>query len=316
MTGEEHRLDQESRLVGVLAAVLTPFDERLAPDHGLLVRHCRWLLEHGCDGLAVLGTTGEANSLSLDERLTLLDALAEAGIPGHRLLAGTGCCAIPDTVRLTAEAIAIGAVGVLMLPPFYYKQVSDDGLFAAYAEVIERVGDARLRIYLYNFPQMAGVRLRIALIERLVQRYPGTIAGIKDSSGELDGMLEYVRSFPGLCVLSGSDEFLLPLLDGGGAGCITAVCNVASPLAAEVVASWRQGDRAGGTRSHERLNAVRRVLSAYPLSAALKEVMTRHTGDSRWRNIRPPLQRLATGDAAALVSALDRLGFAPAPWGR
>lgn len=316
MTGEEHRLDQELRLAGVLAAALTPFDERLAPDHGLLVRHCRWLLEHGCDGLAVLGTTGEANSLSLEERLALLGALAEAGIPGHRLLAGTGCCAIPDTVRLTAEAIAIGAGGVLMLPPFYYKQVSDDGLFAAYAEVIERVGDARLRIYLYNFPQMAGVRLRIALIERLVQRYPGTIAGIKDSSGELDGMLEYVRNFSGLCVLSGSDEFLLPLLDGGGAGCITAVCNVASPLAADVLASWRQGDRAGATRSHERLNAVRRVLSAYPLSAALKEVMTRHTGDSRWRNIRPPLQRLAAGDAAALSSALDRLGFAPAPWGR
>lgn len=308
-------LDQERTLSGVLAAVLTPFDDRLAPDHAVLVRHCRWLLAHGCDGLAVLGTTGEANSLSVDERLALLSALAEAGIPGHVLLPGTGCCAIPDTVRLTAKAIEIGAAGVLMLPPFYYKQVSDDGLFAAYAEVIERVGDARLRVYLYQFPQMSGVRLSLALIERLVQRYPQTIAGIKDSSGQLDAMLECVRRFPGLAVLSGSDEFLLPLLEGEGAGCITAVCNVASPLAADVLVSWRHGDWTGAARGQERLNAVRRALSAYPLSAALKEVMARHSGDGRWRNIRPPLQRLAAGDAAALASALDRLAFTPKPWG-
>jgi 4-hydroxy-tetrahydrodipicolinate synthase len=302
-------------LAGVFAAALTPLDDRLAPDAALLVRHCRWLLAHGCDGLAVLGTTGEANSFSVDERLALLSALAEAGIPGDVLLPGTGCCAIVDTVRLTLKALEIGTLGVLMLPPFYYKAVTDEGVFASYAEVIERVGDPRLRVVLYQFPQLSGVRLGVDLIERLLKRYPQTIAGIKDSSGELGGMLDCVRRFRGFAVLSGSDEFLLPLLDGGGAGCITAVCNVASLLASDVVVSWRHGDWAGAARGQERLNAVRRVLSAYPLSAALKEVMARHTGDKRWRNIRPPLERLAPDDAEALAAALARLGFAPPAWG-
>lgn len=301
-------------LSGVFAAALTPFDDRLEPDPALLVRHCRWLLANGCDGLAVLGTTGEANSLSVDERLALLAALAEAGIPGDALLPGTGCCAIPDTVRLTRKALEIGAAGVLMLPPFYYKAVTDEGVFAAYAEVIERIGDARLKVVLYHFPQLSGVSIGVALIERLLARYPRTIAGLKDSSGELGGMLECVRRFPGFSVFSGSDEFLLPLLDGGGAGCITAVCNVAGLLAADVVVSWRHGDWAGAARGQERLNDVRRVLSAYPLSAALKEVMARHTGDARWRTVRPPLERLAADDAEQLAADLARLGFAPPAW--
>ena len=139
--------DTPPTLGGVFAAVLTPLDAALAPDHAALARHCRWLLANGCDGLAVLGTTGEANAFSVDERLAILEGLAEAGIPAGALLPGTGCCAVPDTVALTRRALELGAAGVLMLPPFYYKKVSDDGLFAAYSEVIERVGDARLRVY-------------------------------------------------------------------------------------------------------------------------------------------------------------------------
>ena len=314
MTQNAPSADRTKPLSGVLAAVLTPLDDQLAPDHALLLRHCRWLLANGCSGLSVLGTTGEANSFSVGERLRLLDALAEGGLPGSALLPGTGTCAVPDTVRLTRKAIEIGAGAVLMLPPFYYKNVSDDGIFAAYAQVIEQVGDAALKICLYHFPQMSGVPLGPALIERLLARYPGTIAGVKDSSGDGAGMVETARRFPELSVLTGSDAFLFGLLENGGAGCITACCNIAGRLAADVLQSWQRGEREAAIRNQERLDGVRAAVSAYPMTAALKALLLRHTGLPHWRNIRPPLVGLTPQDAAALESALHRLAFAPAPW--
>jgi len=302
-----------SNVQGVFAAVLTPLDSDLSPDRAAIARHCRWLRDNGCDGLSVLGTTGEANSFSVEERERLLEDLIEDGIPGNVLLPGTGCCALTDTVRLTRKAVELGAAGVLMLPPFYYKNVSDDGLFASYAEVIERVGDARLRIYLYHFPQMSGVFLGHDLIDRLLKRYPDTVAGMKDSSGDVDNMIRNAQAFPGFGVLSGSDEFLLPLLQNGGVGCITAVANVAAFLAAEVFAAWREsdGERAGQVQA--RLTAVRNAISALPLSAALKEIMARHTGDDGWLHIRPPLAPLSPTGAADLFITLESLDFSPPP---
>jgi 4-hydroxy-tetrahydrodipicolinate synthase len=300
---------------GVFAAALTPLHEDLSPDHALFARHCRWLLDNGCDGLSILGTTGEANSFSREERAEILERLLAAGIPAGRLLPGTGCCAIPDTVALTRHAVAHGVAGVLVLPPFYYKGVSDDGLFAAYSEVLERVGDGRLRVYLYHFPQMAGVPLGHRLIERLLRRYPGIVAGMKDSSGDLQGMIATARAFPGFRVLAGSDECLLPLLREGGAGCITAVGNVAAFLAAKVVKAHAAGDGAAAETAQGRLNAVRAAVSAHPLSAALKEIMAGHSGVESWRAIRPPLVKLTTAEAAALASALDRIAFTPPPLG-
>src|SRR5436853_4892655 len=172
------------RLSGVLAPVLTPFRSDLSPDAARFVRHCRWLLAQGCAGLAVFGTTSEANSLSVEEREALLEQLLGEGIEAGRLLPGTGCCAISDTVRLTRAAVRAGCAGVLMLPPFYYKGVSDEGLFRAFAEVIERVGDARLRVYLYHIPPVAQVGFSGNLIGRLLAAYPRAIAGMKDSSGD------------------------------------------------------------------------------------------------------------------------------------
>lgn len=294
---------------GVLAAVLSPLDATLAVDIDALARHCRWLLDQGCDGLSVLGTTGEANSFSLDERRRVLDGLGERGLAGALLLPGTGCCAIEDTVQLSATALAIGATRVLMLPPFYYKGVSDDGLFAYFAEVIERLGDGRLRIFLYHFPQLSGVALGPALIERLLACYPGTIVGMKDSSGDFAGMVRTVRAFPGFTVLTGSDEFLLPLLREGGGGCITGVSNVAAAVAAQVLDAWRQGDGTAAEQAQARLSSIRQAFVAYPLTAALKEVMAEYTGAAGWRRIRPPLIPLLPAQTAALSSALDRLGF-------
>ncbi|TVR97748.1 MAG: dihydrodipicolinate synthase family protein [Rhodospirillales bacterium] len=294
---------------GVLAAVLTPLQADLAPDHGRLRLHCRWLLEHGCDALVVLGTTGEANSFSVEERLDILESLVEGGIPGGVLLAGTGCCAVPDTVRLTRRAVALGLAGVLVLPPFYYKGVSDDGLFAAYAQLIDTVGEGRLRVYLYHFPQLSGVPLTHGLIARLLKAYPDTIVGIKDSAGDLGHMLSLVREFPGLAVFSGADELLLPLLRGGGAGCITGVANVAAPLSAEARRCFVAGDADAADRAHQALSRVRHGITAYPLTAALKAVMAEGWGDDGWRRVRPPLVPLAADDADRLMASLATAGL-------
>ena len=296
-------------LEGGFPAVLTPLDPNLAPDGERLVRHCQALLAQGCNGLAVLGTTGEANSFSLEERLGLLDHLHAAKLPPRKLLLGTGCCALTDTVRLTRRALDLGAAAVLMLPPFYYKAVSDDGLFASYAEVIERVGDGRLRICLYHFPQMSGVPLSAGLIERLCGRYGETITGLKDSSGDLAGMVAMARRFPGLSVFSGSDELLLPLLEAGGAGCITACCNVIAPMALAVIDAWRQGNHAAAVAAQAKLTEMRKLIATYPMAPALKEIVAQALSDPQWRALRPPLLPLGEPAAKALSEALARVSF-------
>ena len=291
---------------GVLAAVLTPIKVDLSPDFTEWVAHCKWLLDQGCDGLAVLGTTSEANSFSVDERLALMDAAAEGDIPGATLIPGTGCCAIPDTVALTRKAVEIGAAGVLMLPPFYYKPVSDDGLFAAYSEVIQRIGDGRLKIYLYHIPQNSGVPITFRLIEKLRRVYPDTVVGIKDSAGDFANMEGMIREFPGFRVFSGSDEFLLPILRAGGAGTITACNNIAGDLSARVFANWGGAD---ADACHKNVVDVRRTVTRFPLIAALKEVMARATGRDGWRRQRPPLDPMSAEQAARLMAELEGVGF-------
>jgi len=238
----------------------------------------------------------------------LLDALADSGVPGGRLIPGTGCCAIPDTVALTRKALEIGAAGVLMLPPFYYKGVSDDGLFASYAEVIERIGDDALRVYLYHIPPTSNVPITYPLIERLLAAYPDTVVGIKDSGGDFANMTGMVDAFPGFRVFSGSDKFLLPLLRAGGAGAITACNNVAAQLSVRVHAGWRG---AGAEADQRALDAVRDAVQQFPLVAALKEIVANATGDAGWRRARPPLEPLSAAQAKALMEALAAIGFAP-----
>lgn len=302
------------QIEGVFAAALTPLRRDMAPDEAALVAHCRWLLANGCDGLSILGTTGEANSFSLSERIRILEAVVGAGIKPACLLPGTGCCSITESTILTKHAVELGVGGVLMLPPFYYKNVSDDGIYAAFSEVIQRVGEAALRIYLYHFPRMSAVPLSLALIERLLKEYPGTVAGMKDSSGDLDNMTSAAKAFPGFRVFSGSDELFLPLLKAGGAGCITAVTNISAPLAAEIFAKCQvgqAGQEAGQAirDAHALLCELRRVITAYPMSAALKEIIARHSGNGDWRTVRPPLTSLGAADAARLIASLDATGY-------
>ncbi|MFZ0099428.1 MAG: dihydrodipicolinate synthase family protein, partial [Gemmobacter sp.] len=208
-------------LGGVNCAAATPVGSDGRPDLALFQSHCRALLGEGCHGLAILGTTGEANSFSVADRQALLDAALEAGVTGQHLLPGTSACNVIETATLTRHAVQSGARACVLLPPFYYKGVSDEGLFRFYAEVIERVADPRLRVFLYHIPQVTQIPIGHDLIARLRDAFPDTVIGIKDSAGDLANMQAMVERFPGFAVLAGADPLLLPLLRMGGAGCIT-----------------------------------------------------------------------------------------------
>jgi len=295
-------------LRGVLSPVVTPFTADLCPDAARLARHCRWLLASDV-GLAVFGTNSEGNSLTVAEKLALLDSLVEAGIPAARMMPGTGTCALPDTVELTRRAVAHGCGGVLMLPPFYYKDVSDDGLFASYAEVIERVGDARLRVYLYHIPQVSRVPISLALIDRLLGRYPGTVAGIKDSSGDWSNTQAMLERFQprGFDVFSGSETFLLATRRAGGAGCISATANVNPAAIAQLNRDWQAPD---ADARQVALDGVRAAFQKFPMIPALKAAIAHFSGDDAWLTVRPPLVALTAEQRRQLLEMLNALGFA------
>ena len=288
--------------------MLTPFDAKLQPDAGRFARHCKWLLSQGLRGLAVFGTTSEANSLSVEEREALLETLLGSGVAPGALLPGTGCCALTDTVRLTRAAVRAGCTGVLVLPPFYYKAVTDEGLFRAFSEVIERVGDSRLRMYLYHIPPIAHVGFSLKLVERLVTAYPGTVAGMKDSSGDIANTKAVIDAFAkdGFEVFSGSEKFLLENLRRGGAGCITATGNV-NPAAIDRLYRNFGSPEAEGMQA--RLNAVRNAFEKRPVIPALKAVLAHFSRDASWRTVRPPLLELPANETGALVDDLQKAGF-------
>ena len=294
------------RLRGVLAPVLTPFHADLSPDARRLARHCRWLLAHGCAALAPFGTTSEANSLSVDERESLLDAILEDGVPADRLLPGTWACSLTDAVRLTAQAVRHGCAGVLMLPPFYYKAVSEDGLFRFFAEVIERVGNDRLRVYLYHFPQMAQVGFSAKLVERLLRAHPRVVAGMKDSSGDFGNTKTMLDGFArsGFDVFVGSESFLLAGIREGGAGCISATANVNAGAMDRLYREWRSPE---AERLQAELNAVRRAVEKVPLIPGLKAVVAHHAADPGWLPVRPPLADLAPAQRDTLLADLAAL---------
>ena len=294
---------------GVLVPALTPFKPDLSPDAEAFVRHCRWLLAQGADGLAVFGTTSEANSLGVEERIMLLEHLLDNGVPAGVLMPGTGTCALADTVRLTAHAVSRGCAGVLMLPPFYYKGVSDAGLFASYSEVIERVGDAALKIYLYHIPPIAQVGISLDLIGRLLDNYADTIVGLKDSSSDWQNTAAILREYPALATFCGSEVFLLETLRNGGAGSITATANVNIAGIRKIFERWQESDAA---MIQERVTNVRRCFEGYAPIPALKAVAAEFYEAPAWRTVRPPLCVLDETDRAALMAALGQLGFSMA----
>ena len=291
---------------GVFSPVLTPFHGDLSPDPERFVALCRRLIDEGCHGLVPFGTTSEANSLSIEEREGLLEALVEGGVDPALLIVGTGLAAIPDTVRLTRHAVGLGCAGVLMLPPFYYKGMSDEGLFAAYAEVIERVADERLAIYLYHIPKVSGVAISPKLIGSLRDAYPDTVIGIKDSSGDWDNTRMLLEDFPGLRVFPGSELIMLEALRLGAVGCITATANVNARGLARLYAGW-EGE--GADDLQEAASSVRRAVQSQAMVPALKAIVARRIKDDGWLTLRPPMIGLDENQTTALFAALDEAGF-------
>ena len=297
------------RIEGVLSPVVTPFGKDLAPEAGRFVRHCKWLLKSGCSGLAIFGTNSEANSMSVDEKAKLLDALIAGGVAPAQLMPGTGHCALTDSVALTRRAVEAGCAGVLMLPPFYYKGVPDEGLFRYFSEVIERVGDERLRLYLYHIPPVSQVPISLALIDRLLARYPGIVAGVKDSSGDWNNTKAMLDAFArsGFDVFAGSEVFLLDTLRHGGKGCITATGNVNPGPIDEVFRRWRSAE---ADRLQAGITATRKIVQKQPMIAALKAIIAHFGNDPQWRAVRPPLVELGREEEQALIGELKASGFA------
>ena len=295
------------RITGVLSPAVTPFKADLSLDPERFVRHCRWLISHDV-GLAVFGTNSEANSMSVEEKIELLDHLAGSGVDTSRMMPGTGCSALTDSVRLTSHATKLGCAGVLMLPPFYYKGVSDEGLYRNFAEIIERVGNERLRIYLYNIPPVSQVPITVALIQRLLKTYPATVVGIKDSSGDWNVTKAYLDNFAasGFDVFVGSEAFLLQGLRNGAAGCISATANVNPGPIAHLFATWQD---ANADAQQLRLNEIRGIFARYPMIPALKAAIAHYGGDVSWRTVRPPLVELTSEQEDSLLNELDSTGF-------
>lgn len=290
---------------GVNCAAATPLNADLSPDLGLFVAHCGRLIQEGCHGIALLGTTGEANSFSLAERKLILEAAVKGGIAPDQLIPGTGVAAGPETVELTRHALELGVNRAVMLPPFYYKGVSDEGVFAAYARVIEAIGDSRLQIVLYHIPQVSAVPLSHALIGRLIAAFPGIIVGIKDSSGDLANMQAIAAAYPGFAVLAGADPLLLPMLKSGGAGCITATSNL---IADSLRVVYDHADDAAKVEpAQARINAWRTLSNSYVQIPTIKAMIGLKTGNPAWNRVRPPLLPLAAGQLADLQGQLSTL---------
>ena len=297
----------EPRIKGVLSPVVTPFKPDLAPDPERFVRQCQWLLSQNV-GLAVFGTNSEANSLAVDEKIELLDRLVGSGVDPARMMPGTGHCALTDSVRLTAHAVKLGCSGVLMLPPFYYKGVSDDGLFRNFAEIIERVGEARLRVYLYHIPPVAQVPITLALVERLLKAYPQQTAGMKDSGGDWKNTQAFLDAFAknGFDVFPGAETFLLQGMRHGGAGCISATANVNPAAIARLYDTWQAAD---ADAQQKRLDEIRGIFASFPMIPALKAAVAHWGGQESWRTVRPPLVALTNEQSATLVAKLEAAKF-------
>ena len=289
-------------LKGLITPILTPFNDDLTIADDLLLAHAEWLLgDGGSAGLALFGTTGEALSVGIKERMASLDMLIAKGIDPQRLIVGTGLNNMHDTTELTRHACAHGCLGVMMLPPFYFKNVSDDGLYRYYAEVIKRAGHADLKIYLYHIPQVAGVGLSLDLVARLTADF-AEVVGIKDSSGDWQNT-EKLLAIDGLIVYPGAETPVIDAIKLGAPGCISATGNINSRGIAEIIRLCHTGDYEGAEQNHIRTRAIRALFQDYAPIPAQKALLARWQ-DARYNNLRPPLLALDADKATALERAL------------
>lgn len=293
----------------MLVPVLTPFHRDLTPDAGRFVELCSRLLDRGADGLALFGTTSEANSMSAAERKALLTAVRDSGIPGEKLMPGIGSCALTETIDLLTHAAEADAAGALLLPPFFYKgaAASDDGLFDFVAEVMRRTEGTATKIYLYHIPPVARVGWSVELVGRLMDAFPECIVGIKDSSGDWENTKQLIALYPDLDVFPGSEVFLLDGLRAGGQGCITATGNLNLHGIRAVLSAW-ESDQADALQQQAKDIRIAVQSAGIPI-AVMKAYFALKTGDQNWARVRPPLRAVDPTAARALDRVLSELGF-------
>ena len=289
----------------ICAALVTPVDDTGNVCSQRFIAHAHWVLQNGCDTIVVFGTTGEAPSFSPIARVSALEALVSNGIQAEKLIVGTGCCSVEDTQSLTRHAIELGCHGVLIHPPFFFKAPTDDGIFTFFNRVIGGLSQSQANIYLYHFPEMTGAPITIPLIARLLESFPSYIAGIKDSTGDFDNMKALVEQFPMLKVFSGDDHLLWPLLEVGGAGAITATANLAPNLLADVLQGWQANTDTAQTAHITLQKLWEGMLLNFPISEAIKEIITEVSGDPDWRPVCPPLLQLPPSTRAQLLHEVE-----------
>jgi 4-hydroxy-tetrahydrodipicolinate synthase len=296
-----------STLPAVLSPVITPFKADGSPDAPKLLKQCQWLEANGV-GQAIFGTNSEANSMSAPQKMGALTALIEGGLNPEHLMPGTGATSIDATVNMTRHAVNHKCAGVLMLPPFYYKDVSDDGLFAYFSEVIQKVGSAALQIYIYNIPPVTKINLSLSLLERLAKEYPKTVVGMKDSSGDWAYTESVIKLLApsGFRVYAGSEVFLMRALRSGGVGCISATANVNPKAIADLAAHWRESN---ADERQAGLDQVRGIFAKYQMIAGMKTAVAHYTKDPEWLRVRPPLMQLTAEQQAQLLAELKAINF-------
>ena len=296
-----------STLPAVLSPVLTPFKADGSPDAQKLLKQCKWLDANGV-GQAIFGTNSEANSISDPQKMSTLTALIEGGLNPEHMMPGTGATSIDATVTMTRHAVDHHCAGVLMLPPFYYKDITDDGLFAYFSEVIQKVGNAALQIYIYNIPPVTKINLSLSLLERLAKEYPKTVVGMKDSSGDWAYTESVIKLLApsGFRVYAGSEIFLMRTLRAGGVGCISATANVNPKAIAELTTHWRESN---ADERQADLDKLRAIFAQYQMIAGMKTAVAHFSKDPEWLRVRPPLMQLTADQQAKLLSELQKANF-------
>jgi len=296
-----------SSLPAVLSPVLTPFTANGDVDHQRLLKHCQWLAANGV-GHALFGTNSEANSMSVRQKMGALTKLIEGGLDPSHIMPGTGATAIDAAVSMTNHALAHHCAAVLMIPPFYYKDITDDGLFAYFSEVIQKVGNSALQIYFYNIPPVTKITLSLSLLDRLVRAYPKTIVGMKDSSGDWSYTESVIKLLAphGFRVYAGNEAFLLRTMKAGGAGCISATVNMNPKAIAKLAAHWEDADAA---EQQIGLDRVRSVFDKHQMITGMKTALAFFSKDPDWLRVRPPLMQLSGDQQGQLMGELKAINF-------
>ena len=298
----------ESPQTGVYTASLTPLFDSFEPNIPALIRHAQWLLEEGSDGVALLGSTGESNSMTVEQRQSIIEQSA-LELPPDRLMMGTGSCALQDAVRLTQASVNAGVFSVLVLPPFYYKPQSEESVLSFFTLLIEAVDNPNLRIIFYNFPKLSGYNFSIKILQELKLRFGEIAAAIKDSSGDWNNMLGVVQNVPDLMVYTGTETLLLDILREGGAGSITATANLIAPECQHVFQAWKNGRSEAADQAQKHLTALRIAFESYSFVSEMKSLLAAQTNSEEWNHMLPPFAQLPGEQVEELTEQIKVLGL-------